>query len=695
MNTPSDNPLLKNINNLEGVEPIILEYLSKLGLYQIQDLLFHLPLRYQDRTRIYPISSVQHKQEVLIEGTVDYCSILFRQRRMMICQISDNSGTAITLRFFHFSDAQQKSLSQGTLVRCFGEIRQGYQSFEIVHPEYNIITTNTPVELPNHLTPTYPGSKGLQQKTLRRLISEALKYIEQMEEIFPESLRQQYKLMTLAEALITLHQPAPDSPVEQLLNRNHPAQQRLIFEELIAHHLSLRKFREYSRQINGIQLCGNDTLYTKLLKSLPFTLTNAQQRVIQEIRQDLQQHYPMGRLVQGDVGSGKTIVAAAAALTVIEAGYQVALMVPTEILAEQHFKCFTEWFEPLELRVTLLSGKQKAALRRDNIENIALGLSKLVIGTHALFQNTVKFQKLGLLIIDEQHRFGVHQRLALREKGKQGNLYPHQLVMTATPIPRTLAMTAYADMDYSVIDELPPGRKPINTAVLPNTRREAIIERINAVCQQGTQAYWVCPLIEKSEALQCQNAEETLLLLQENLPELQVGLVHARMSTAEKDATMQAFKSGDTHLLVATTVIEVGVDVPNASLMIIENAERLGLAQLHQLRGRVGRGTASSYCLLMYQAPLSETAHKRLDALRSSNDGFEIARIDLEIRGPGDVFGTRQTGELQFRIADLLKDQKLLPDIQTAAEIIMEQYPEKIQPLIDRWIRTDEDYVHA
>lgn len=691
----SDNPLLKNINTLKGVGPKMSEHLSKLGLYQIQDLLFHLPLRYQDRTRIYAISSVEQGQEVLIEGTVDHCSILFKQRRMMICQLSDNSGTTITLRFFHFSNAQQKNLSKGTLVRCFGEIRQGHHSLEIVHPEYKIITEHSPLELTDRLTPTYPSTKGLQQKTLHRLTAEAIKHIEQLEETFPDSLRQKYKLMTLAEALITLHQPTPESSVEQLLNTNHPAQQRLIFEELIAHHLSLRKFREYSRQIKGMQLSGNDNLTNRLLASLPFTLTRAQQRVIKEIKQDMHQTYPMGRLVQGDVGSGKTLVAASAALTAIETGYQVALMVPTEILAEQHFKSFTEWFEPLKLRVTLLSGKQKVALRRDNIENIALGLSKIVIGTHALFQDAVTFQKLGLLIIDEQHRFGVHQRLALREKGKQGDCYPHQLVMTATPIPRTLAMTAYADMDYSVIDELPSGRKPINTVVLPNTRREAIIERINAVCLQGAQAYWVCTLIEESEALQCQDAEETLALLTKNLPELQVGLVHGRMSAVEKDAAMHAFKSANTHLLVATTVIEVGVDVPNASLMIIENAERLGLAQLHQLRGRVGRGTASSHCLLMYQAPLSEIAHKRLDALRNSNDGFEISRIDLEIRGPGDVFGTRQTGELQFRIADLLRDQELLLTIQEAAEVIIKKYPEKIEPLIDRWIRTDEDYVHA
>ncbi|HIO92345.1 MAG TPA: ATP-dependent DNA helicase RecG [Leucothrix mucor] len=692
---PSDNPLLKNVDTIKGVGPKMSIHLEKLGLEKIQDLLFHLPLRYQDRTRVYSLSSIRHGQEVLVEGKVDHCSILFKQRRMMICQISDESGGSLTLRFFHFSNAQKLSLSTGTLLRCFGEIYQGYNSLEIVHPEYKIINENTPLELADSLTPTYPSTKGLQQRTLRRLTTEAIQHVSLLEEVFPKALRQQYLLMTLAEALVALHQPTPKSSVAKLLSTNHPAQQRLIFEELIAHHLSLRKFREYSRKIKGMKLLSKDTLYQQLLTTLPFELTGAQQRVIKELKQDMQQAWPMSRLVQGDVGSGKTLVAAAAALTAIESGYQVALMVPTEILAEQHLKSFIQWFEPLDLRVSLLSGRQKVADRRDNIENIALGLSNLVIGTHALFQDSVKFKKLGLLIIDEQHRFGVHQRLALREKGKQGELYPHQLVMTATPIPRTLAMTAYADMDYSVIDELPPGRTPIKTVVIPNTRRDDIVQRINAVCQQGAQVYWVCTLIEESDALQCQNAEETLELLQENLPELNIGLVHGRMSAVEKETTMQSFKSGELHLLVATTVIEVGVDVPNASLMIIENAERLGLAQLHQLRGRVGRGIAASSCVLMYQSPLSEIARKRLDALRNSNDGFEIARIDLEIRGPGEVFGTRQTGELQFRIADLLRDQHLLPSIQAAAEVIIEQYPDRIQPLIDRWIKTAENYVHA
>ncbi|MCK5901994.1 MAG: ATP-dependent DNA helicase RecG [Cocleimonas sp.] len=692
----TDPILLHNIDTLKGVGVKVSAYLAKLGLYKLQDLLFHLPFRYQDRTQIYPLSRVRQGQEVLIEGRVVQTKILQKNRRMLVCQLTDVSNHSITLRFFHFSSTQVLSFSVGTRLRCFGEIRQGYQSgLEIIHPEYDIITDETPLALTNSLTPTYPTTKGLAQQKLRGLITEALVHLSTVDDAFPETLRQQYQLVTLSEALLTLHQPNPKHSVAQLLSTKHPAQQRLVFEELIAHHLSLRKFREYTRQIKGVQLQTNDTFYHQLLDALPFTLTNAQQRVIAELKDDMLQSYPMSRLVQGDVGSGKTLVAAAAALTAIESGYQVALMVPTEILAEQHLKSFSQWFEPLGLRVGMLSGRQKAAERRDQIENIVLGLSHIVIGTHALFQEAVKFKKLGLLIIDEQHRFGVHQRLALREKGSHAGRYPHQLVMTATPIPRTLAMTAYADMDYSVIDELPPGRKPIKTVVITNTRRHQIIQRIGAVCQKGAQAYWVCTLIEESEVLQCQNAEETLILLKDSLPQLNIDLIHGRMNALEKDSAMQAFITGDTHLLVATTVIEVGVDVPNASLMVVENAERLGLAQLHQLRGRVGRGTAASSCVLMYQSPLSYIAHKRLEALRNSNDGFEIARIDLEIRGPGEVFGTRQTGELQFRIADLLRDQPLLPSIQSAAEIIIEHYPEAIQPLIDRWIQSAEDYAHA
>jgi len=668
------------------------ENLSKLGLEKVQDMLFHLPLRYQDRTQVYPIGSTQHAQEVVIEGEVEHAEIVYRRRRMMLVTISDSTGM-ITLRFFHFANVQKEALSPGTKVRCFGEVRLNSSNREMVHPEYKILSEGKTIELSDVLTPIYPTTKGLQQRSLLRLVDEALNELETLEDLIPPSINKSHQLSSLPEALHTLHKPTSDLSVSQLLQRDHPAQQRLIFEELLAHQLSLRKLREQQKQVQGIPLPPKNNFFDQLKQSLPFALTNAQNKVIAEIKTDLMKAWPMSRLVQGDVGSGKTLVAAAAALSAIEAGYQVALMAPTEILAEQHFKSFTEWLAPLNLKVTLVSGKQKVAEKRESREALLEGHSHLAVGTHALFQNDVHFQRLGLIIIDEQHRFGVHQRLSLRKKGRQAELYPHQLVMTATPIPRTLAMTTYADMDYSVIDELPPGRTPIKTVVINNTRREQVIERIEINCiNEKAQVYWVCTLIEESEALQCQNAEETWELLKEALPNLKVGLIHGRMKSDEKEAIMADFKSGKTHLLVATTVIEVGVDVPNATLMVIENAERLGLAQLHQLRGRVGRGEKASSCVLMYQSPLSQNGKRRLEALRNSNDGFEIAKIDLEIRGPGEVFGTRQTGELQFRIANLMEDQHLLPDIQEVAEEVIKNYPKKIEPLIDRWIKHAEEY---
>ena len=684
-------PLNQSVTELKGVGSKLAENLEKLGIEIVQDLLFHLPLRYQDRTRIYPIGSTQHGQEVLIVGEVQHSEIIFKHRRMMTVTLSDGSGY-ITLRFFHFSNAQQKGFSRGAKISCFGEVRVGTNSREIVHPEYKILKADEPLQLTEKLTPIYPATKGLQQRSLLRLVGEALKQLASLDDLIPPEIIQQYTLSELKHALLTLHQPSSEISANDLLLRSHPAQQRLVFEELLAHHLSLRKLREQQKKVAGIPLKTSEEYFAKLIKALPFDLTNAQNRVIAEINQDLQQASPMSRLVQGDVGSGKTLVAAAAALSAIEAGYQVAIMAPTEILSEQHFKSFSEWLKPLKLKVTLLSGNQKAAQKRDALENITLGLTHLAIGTHALFQNDVHFKKLGLIIIDEQHRFGVHQRLALREKGKQAEFYPHQLVMTATPIPRTLAMTTYADMDYSVIDELPPSRTPVKTVVINNTRRAEIVKRINNVCADGAQVYWVCTLIEESEALQCQNAEETCELLKEALPDLNIGLIHGRMKSDEKEAIMGDFKANNINLLVATTVIEVGVDVPNASLMIVENAERLGLAQLHQLRGRVGRGSKASSCVLMYQTPLSQNARKRLEALRNSNDGFKIAQIDLEIRGPGEVFGTRQTGELQLKIANLMDDQALLPQVQQAAQQILTEYPESVEPLIERWIKHAEDY---
>ena len=695
MPTQSISVLSQDITTLKGVGPKMAENLEKLGIEKVQDLLFHLPLRYQDRTQIYPIGATDHGQEVLVEGEVEHSEIVFRGRRMMICTISDGTGM-MTLRFFHFSKAQQQMLSRGSRVSAFGEVRIGKTTREMVHPEYKILSASANLALTDALTPIYPATKGLQQRSLLRLAGQALAQLDGLADLIPASLTEKYQLADLKTALKTLHQPSAEIAPLDLQIRNHPAQRRLIFEELLAHHLSLRKLREQQKQALGFPFSIQSQYFDRLKASLPFALTHAQSRVINEINQDLSQTWPMSRLVQGDVGSGKTLVAAAAALTAIEAGYQVALMAPTEILAEQHVKSFREWLAPLSLNVTLISGKLKVADKRQALADAVSGDCHLVIGTHALFQTDVHFQKLGLIIVDEQHRFGVHQRMTLRDKGKDSNeisdTYPHQLVMTATPIPRTLAMTTYADMDYSVIDELPPGRTPVKTVVISNTRRGEIIQRINGVCEDGAQVYWVCTLIEESEALQCQNAEETWELLKESLPDLTIGLIHGRMKSVEKESIMADFKSAKINLLVATTVIEVGVDVPNASLMVIENAERLGLAQLHQLRGRVGRGSKASSCVLMYQTPLSQNGKKRLEALRNSNDGFEIAKIDLEIRGPGEVFGTRQTGELQFRIANLMEDQFLLPKVQEAAQIIMEQYPENVEPLIERWIKHAEDY---
>lgn len=696
--------LQDKVSVLKGVGPKMTERLHKLKLYTLNDLLFHLPSRYQDRTRIYPIAHLRAGQQVLIEGEVQKTDILNSRRRMMVCQVSDGTAS-INLRFFYFSAAQQRGLSQGTTVRCFGEIRYSTYGAEIVHPEYQILG-DKPLALDQTLTPTYPSTEGLQQRTLRRLCQEALSHLDTVADLIPPELLRPYAMPTLREALHILHTPNAECSLEAILAGQHPAQQRLAFEELLAHHLSLLKFKVQAKQqkapafklrtktqqskIKNNAIAESDlsanTFFDQLIDYLPFNPTGAQTRVIKEIRQDISQASPMVRLVQGDVGSGKTLVAAAAALDAIEAGYQVALMAPTELLAEQHYQTFTEWLEPMDLEVTWIAGQQTAKQRRRNVENLLLGISHIAIGTHALFQDSVEFQQLGLIIVDEQHRFGVQQRLRLREKGYQGGQYPHQLIMTATPIPRTLAMTAYADLDYSIIDELPPGRQAIKTVALANTRRPEVVERVKLACQQGQQVYWVCTLIEESEILESQAAEETWKLLQENLHGLNVGLVHGRMASDEKESVMHRFKRGDLHLLVATTVIEVGVDVPNATLMIIENAERLGLAQLHQLRGRVGRGTKASSCVLLFQAPLSKNSRKRLDALRKTTDGFKIAQIDLSLRGAGEVLGTKQTGEMQLKVADLARDQDILPQVQRLAEQIIQHYPERIEPLINRWM---------
>lgn len=695
----NDKPSLScPVTTLKGVGAKIAERLQKLGIEQVQDLLFHLPLRYQDRTRLVPLGSLQLQQEGLIEGTIKLSQIKYGKRRSLLCYIHDGTGSLV-LRFFHFSKAQQQQLADGVRIRCFGEIRQGPASFEMVHPEYQLIPEDKIVPVDADLTPIYPTTEGLHQQRFRQLIQQALQRLNE-DETLPELVPAEARLhdvadYSLVEALRYVHQPPPDAQVQLLLERKHPTQRRLAYEELLAQQLSVRQLRLRAQAHQAPQLNAKGDYRNQLLAALPFELTRAQQRVLAEIDSDITLALPMQRLVQGDVGSGKTIVAALAALSAISSGYQAALMAPTELLAEQHFKTFQQWLRPLGLTVGWCSGKQTASERKLILSDLVAGKVDVVVGTHALFQDDVVFARLGLVIIDEQHRFGVHQRLALRDKGRDGDLYPHQLVMTATPIPRTLAMTAYADLMVSVIDELPPGRQAVKTVVIPDTRREEIIERVHLACQSKRQVYWVCTLVEESEHLQCQAAEDAASQLQVTLPDCRIGLVHGRMKAADKEVVMAAFKAGDTDLLVATTVIEVGVDVPNASLMVIENAERLGLAQLHQLRGRVGRGKIESHCVLMYHPPLSEHGQSRLSCLRDTNDGFAIAQRDLELRGPGELLGTRQTGLPQFRVADLVEDQDLVDVMSQAADQFLAVSPQLTEALITRWFGHRVDLGHV
>lgn len=686
------------IQTLRGVGPRLLERLTRLGVRTIEDLLFHLPLRYQDRTRVRPIGGLCLGEEATVEAEVILTEISLRGRRALLCRLQDGTGS-LTLRFFHFGPVQHSTLKRGIRLRCFGEVRSGPTTLEMVHPECRRLDENTPA-IENHLTPVYPSTEGLHQLTLRALTDQALQCLDgdgadsepPLQDYLPPGLLARLNLPALTEAIRLIHRPPAALAPNELETGHHPAQRRLAFEELLAHQLSLRRLRERMQRNTAPRLNGTGELERRFLNGLPFALTPAQKRVIQELAVDLNRSCPMLRLVQGDVASGKTVVAAATVLRAVEAGFQAAIMAPTELLAEQHYRNFRAWLEPLGLEVAWLSGKLKGRTREGILERLRRGEAQVAVGTHALFQENVVFADLALVVIDEQHRFGVHQRLALREKGRAGERCPHQLIMTATPIPRTLAMSAYADLDTSIIDELPPGRTPVKTVVLPDSRRDEVIDRVRGACRGGRQAYWVCTLIEESEVLQCQAAADTAALLKAYLPELRIGLVHGRMKSTEKEVIMTTFKAGEIDLLVATTVIEVGVDVPNASLMIIENAERLGMAQLHQLRGRVGRGSAESSCVLMYHAPLSEQARSRLAVLRESNDGFEIARRDLELRGPGEVLGTRQTGMLQLRIADLMRDQDLLPNIQRTADELLRHYPTHAQAIIQRWIGEGQRY---
>jgi ATP-dependent DNA helicase RecG len=719
------------------ISPATLSKLAKLGIHHRADLLLHLPLRYEDETRLAPIATVQPGSNAQVQGTITHSEIAFRPRRTLVCRLEDNSGE-LYLRFLNFYPSQQKQLAVGRQIRAIGEVRMGYYGLEMVHPKCRAVDDDTPLQ--QNLTPVYPTTAGLSQPILRKLIGNALETLP-LSETLPDALLQRLHLAGFAASIQLLHNPTPDIAASTLEERSHAAWRRIKFDELLAQQLSMRvHHRERSKRI-APTLAPHRQFTARLIKDLPFALTKAQQRTFAEISRDLAQPHPMQRLLLGDVGSGKTIVAALAALQAIENGYQVALMAPTEILAEQHYLKLRDWLEPLAITPVWLSGSLKKKDKQLAAGRIASGETLLAIGTHALFQEQISFHKLGLAIVDEQHKFGVQQRLALRNKGKYSNPIskinqacpelsrrgsnepatqtvqlarpgageqantvspmkwdsnePHQLMMSATPIPRTLAMSYYADLDVSVIDELPPGRTPVITKLVSDERRDEVIARVRAACMAGQQAYWVCPLIDESETLQLQTALETFQLLTQTFPELRVGLVHGKLDNVEKARVMAAFKANELQLLVATTVIEVGVDVPNASLMVIDHAERMGLAQLHQLRGRVGRGTAQSLCILLYQQPLSELARARLKIIFESNDGFAIAQQDLQLRGPGELLGARQSGVAMLRFADISADEDLLNHARQVADELLRDFPEAARAHLQRWMANKHDYLHV
>ncbi|KTD08504.1 ATP-dependent DNA helicase RecG [Legionella jamestowniensis] len=682
---------------LAGVGPTMVNKLAKCNIHTVADLLFHLPYRYQDRTRITAICDLRPNDCCVIAGRVCKTEIKYGKRMMLHCYVEDKTGI-LRLRFFHFNKQQIKALNESSFIRAFGEVREFANTLEMIHPEYQLLENDEECVVDETLTPVYPTTQGLSQTRLRQLVKIALKdcheQLSTLEWMNPEELNDK-QFHSLANAIILLHNPPPDTSLVALEEGNHPALKRLVFDELLAQRLSMQFARRHREKLFAPAFPNENQLQQTFLDQLPFALTAAQQRVSEEIAKDLAQEKPMLRLVQGDVGSGKTVVAALAALQAIANGYQVAFMAPTELLSEQHAANLQSWLSRLGLVCCRLNGKMKVSERRETLTKLLNGECQLLIGTHALFQEEVQFAKLGLVIIDEQHRFGVEQRLLLQQKGQRAAIIPHQLLMTATPIPRTLSMTQFAHLDLSIIDELPPGRTPVTTAVLSQEKREPVIERLKTAIASGRQAYWVCTLIEESEKLQCMAATATAQTLQQQLPDAKIGLVHGRMKAIEKEATMLAFKEGEIDLLVATTVIEVGVDVPNASLMIIENAERLGLSQLHQLRGRVGRGSAQSHCLLLYQAPLSQLGAERLRVMRSTTDGFVIAEKDLQLRGAGEVLGTRQTGYRQFKIADLQRDQALLPLVARTAKQLVEEQPQLAQLIAKRWLGEFEQFLQG
>ncbi|WP_236987359.1 ATP-dependent DNA helicase RecG [Marinagarivorans cellulosilyticus] len=683
------------VSGLKGVGDKLAATLAKLGLNSVQDLLFHLPARYADRTRIADIAELQALQPAVIQGAITSSRVVFGKKRSLVVNLADDTGQVV-LRFYFFTAAQQKLLSEGNCLRCYGEPRPGALGLEMYHPEYQAVQSLDDIEgLEDTLTPVYPLTDGLSQKRLRTLMLQALDMLDQSppNELLPVEVSGYFDHCTLSEALHLAHNPPADADINSLMSGTHNCLQRLAFEELLAHNLTVQQTRLLHQQDPAPSLPSDDALKQKLLDQLPFKPTGAQQRVLKEIEADLSLNLPMHRLVQGDVGSGKTLVAALSALSALANGYQAALVAPTEILAEQHRNNFQQWLSALGFEVVWLAGKVTASQKRKALEKLASGEAHMAVGTHALFEDNVLFKKLGLVIIDEQHRFGVQQRLSLRKKG--GEHCPHQLVMTATPIPRTLAMTAYADLELSIIDELPPGRTPVNTVMINQNKRPDVIARVRAACAEGQQAYWVCTLVEDSETLAAAAAEKTCELLREAAPELAIGLVHGRLKSKEKDEVMAAFKAADLHLLVATTVIEVGVDVPNASLMIIENPERLGLAQLHQIRGRVGRGQRASHCVLLYGHPLSKQGRSRLEVLRQSNDGFVIAEKDLELRGPGELLGTQQTGDMHFRLANLQRDAAMIERIHGVAKTLLQHHPDIVKALVSRWFNNQQEYVKA
>lgn len=680
---------------LAGVGPAIAKKLVQCGLHTIEDILLHLPYRYQDRTRLTPIQDLRANDWAVVAGRVCKTEVSRGRRLYLDCYIEDKTGI-LSLRFFHFNQQQIKQLQTNTQIRAFGEVRAFGQALHMIHPEYQVLNDDEAVPIEETLTPIYPTTHGLSQTRLRQLVHQALNTAHQSLvslEWMSTDMLEKYGFLPISEALQQLHRPPPDISLQGLESGQHPGLKRLIFEELLAQQLSMQLARKQRQKIKAPVMQQNSNLVQRFLTTLPFSLTAAQQKVFKEIQQDLQMDKPMLRLVQGDVGSGKTVVSALAALIAIASGYQVALMAPTDILSEQHALTLTKWCEPLGIAVHRLSGKMKAREKRLALEAIATHQAQLIVGTHALFQQQVTFATLGLIIIDEQHRFGVDQRALLQQKGHQQDNQPHQLLMTATPIPRTLAMSQWAHIDLSVIDELPPGRTPIITAVLNQIKRDQVIARLSSAIREGRQAYWVCTLIEESEKLQCIAASETAEQLKQQLSDVRVGLIHGRLNALEKETIMQSFKQGEIDLLVATTVIEVGVDVPNASLMIIENAERLGLSQLHQLRGRVGRGQALSHCLLLYQPPLSLNSQERLRTLRETNDGFVIAEKDLVLRGYGELLGTKQTGYRQYKVAQLQRDQALLLTSKEVAVWLLQKDPLTAQAIAHRWLGNFERFI--